>query len=95
MSALSDSTTTIDSPLATASPGLLSHSTIFPSVIVDESAGMNTSRTARVPAAAAPRPPAPPAPAPAPPRAARAPAPPRAAIPPPEGPGPPPPQPPR
>lgn len=42
-----DSTTTIDSPLATLSPGLFSHVTILPSVIVEDRAGMNTSLTAR------------------------------------------------
>jgi len=41
-----DSTTTSASPFVTFSPGALSQETIFPSVIVDERAGMNTSFTA-------------------------------------------------
>ena len=43
MSALSDSTTSTDSPRSTRSPGFLSHSTIFPSVIVELRAGMKIS----------------------------------------------------
>mmetsp|Transcript_40653 Transcript_40653/g.73046 ORF Transcript_40653/g.73046 Transcript_40653/m.73046 type:complete len:225 (+) Transcript_40653:250-924(+) len=45
MSALSDSTTTIDSPFLTTSPSCLSHDTILPSVMVDDRAGITTSRT--------------------------------------------------
>jgi len=45
MSALSDSTTTTGSPLATRSPSAAVQETIFPSVIVELSAGMNISRT--------------------------------------------------
>lgn len=45
MSALSDSTTTTVSPLLTASPSDLSQLTIFPSVMVELSAGMKISRT--------------------------------------------------
>jgi hypothetical protein len=41
-----DSTTTSASPFVTLSPGALSQETIFPSVIVDDRAGMNTSFTA-------------------------------------------------
>ncbi len=37
---------TTDSPFFTASPGDFSHDTIFPSVMVELSAGMNTSFTA-------------------------------------------------
>ncbi len=46
MSALSDSTTNTDSPRSTRSPGCLSHSTIFPSVIVELRAGMKISNVA-------------------------------------------------
>ena len=46
MSALSDSTTSTDSPRSTRSPGCLSHSTIFPSVIVELRAGMKISKVA-------------------------------------------------
>ena len=45
MSALSDSTTTTDSPFLILSPSLFSHVTILPSVIVDDRAGMKISRT--------------------------------------------------
>ncbi len=47
MSALSDSTTRTDSPRPTLSPGFLSHSTIFPSVIVELRAGMKMSWVAK------------------------------------------------
>ncbi len=43
---LPDSTTTIDSPFLTLSPGALSQLTILPWVIVDERAGIKTSFTA-------------------------------------------------
>ena len=43
MSALSDSTTRTDSPRPTLSPGFFSHSTILPSVMVEERAGMKIS----------------------------------------------------
>lgn len=43
MSALSDSTTTTDSPFVIFSPGVFSQDTIFPSVIVELSAGMKIS----------------------------------------------------
>ena len=43
MSALSDSTTSTDSPRSTRSPGFLSHSTTFPSVMVEERAGIKMS----------------------------------------------------
>ncbi len=43
MSALSDSTTSTDSPRSTRSPGFLSHSTILPSVMVELRAGMKIS----------------------------------------------------
>jgi len=43
MSALSDSTTMMGSPASTLSPTFLSHDTIFPSVMVELSAGMNSS----------------------------------------------------
>ena len=46
MSALSDSTTTTDSPFDTLSPGPLSQDTILPSVIVELRAGMKISLTA-------------------------------------------------
>ena len=46
ISALSDSTTSTDSPRSTRSPGCLSHSTIFPSVIVELRAGMKISKVA-------------------------------------------------
>jgi len=45
MSALSDSTTTMLSPLDTCSPSVLSQETILPSVMVEERAGMKISRT--------------------------------------------------
>ena len=48
MSALSDSTTSTDSPRSTLSPGFLSHSTIFPSVMVEERAGIKISWVAKV-----------------------------------------------
>ena len=48
MSALSDSTTSTDSPRSTLSPGFLSHSTILPSVIVELRAGMKISWVANV-----------------------------------------------
>ena len=41
-----DSTTTKASPRFTGSPGDFNQLTIFPSVIVDDNAGMNTSLTA-------------------------------------------------
>jgi hypothetical protein len=41
-----DSTTTSASPFVILSPGALSQETIFPSVIVDDNAGINTSFTA-------------------------------------------------
>ena len=43
---LPDSTTTMDSPFFTLSPGDFSQLTILPSVIVDDRAGMKTSFTA-------------------------------------------------
>ena len=43
MSALSDSTTSTESPLSTRWPGCLSHSTILPSVMVEDRAGMKMS----------------------------------------------------
>jgi hypothetical protein len=46
MSALSDSTTRMGSPLLTLSPTCFSQETILPSVMVELSAGMNTSLTA-------------------------------------------------
>lgn len=46
MSALSDSTTTTDSPFVILSPSLFNQDIIFPSVMVDESAGMKISLTA-------------------------------------------------
>jgi hypothetical protein len=42
-----DSTTTRASPRATLSPGDFNQLTIFPSVIVDDNAGMKTSFTAQ------------------------------------------------
>ena len=48
MSALSDSTTSTDSPRSTLSPGFLSHSTILPSVMVELRAGMKISWVANV-----------------------------------------------
>jgi hypothetical protein len=44
MSALSDSTTNTVSPLLTFSPGDFTQETIFPSVMVELSAGMKISR---------------------------------------------------
>lgn len=46
ISALSDSTTTTDSPLVILSPSLFNQDMIFPSVMVDESAGIKISLTA-------------------------------------------------
>lgn len=45
---LSDSTTMMVSPALILSPTLAVHSTIFPSVMVEDSAGMNTSMASAI-----------------------------------------------